>query len=94
MAINAFSKRLSERLRSMRGEATFREFAPKLGLDARSLHRIESGEHNVTLSTLATICEKLNCTAGELLDEGKPLSKPAKKTPPKKKTAPSRKKPS
>ncbi len=92
--MNDFSKRLGERLRSLRGEATLREFAPKLGLDARALHRIESGEQNITLETLATICERLNCRAGDLIDAA--VSNPAgrNKLAAKKKTAPSRKKPS
>jgi len=91
--MNDFTKRLGERLRSLRGDATLREFAPKLGLDARGLHRIESGEQNVTLETLLTICQRLKCKAGDLIDESS--DGPAlKTTAAKKKTAPVRKKPS
>ncbi len=91
--MNVFLQRLGERLRGLRGEASLREFAPKLGLDARALNRIERGEHNVTLETLLTICQKLGCTAGHLLDETSkgPSPKVAKA---KKKTAPRLKKPS
>ena len=91
--INVFLKRLGMRLRSLRGEASLREFAPKVGLDARALNRIERGEHNVTLETLATICQRLKCTAGSLLDEG--MDSPAPTNPSvKKKTASHVKKPS
>ena len=91
--MSAFSKRLGERLRLLRGEATLREFAPTLGLDAQSLHRIESGKQNVTLDTLDTICQRLKCKAGDLIDE--PSDGPAtKKGPAKKKTASLVKKPS
>lgn len=88
-----FSKRLGERLRALRGEATLRAFAPTIGLDAQSLHRIERGEQNVTLDTLSTICERLGCQAGDLIDEPPPKSHSKKRTA-RKKTAPSRKKPS
>jgi len=91
--MNDFTKRLGERLRSLRGEATLREFAPQLGLGAKALHRIESGGQNITLETLATICEHLQCSAGDLLDESKDVPKPAI-SPRKKKTAPVQKRPS
>jgi transcriptional regulator with XRE-family HTH domain len=85
-----FRQRLGENLKLIRGEATLRDFAPKVGLDARSLHRIENGEQNVTLDTLSKIAEGLNFTAGDLLDEKSP---PLRGNSSKKKTA-SKKKPS
>lgn len=72
--MGAFSKRLGDRLRLLRGEATLREFAPTLGLDAQGLHRIERGEQNVTLETLETICQRLKCKAGDLIDAGEPTT--------------------
>lgn len=88
-----FAERLGARLRALRGEATLREFAPSVGLDARALHRIESGMQNVTLETLAIICQRLNCSAGALLDEPAGDTAP-KKAKAKKKTASLVKKPS
>lgn len=66
--MNDFTKRLGRRLRTLRGDATLREFAPRLGLQLKALHRIETGAQNVTLETLFTICLRLQCDAGELLD--------------------------
>lgn len=90
---NAFAERLGERLRALRGDATLRAFAPTVGLDARALHRIERGEQNVTLATLAAVCEALGCRAGDLIDEKTALSA-RKKSSAKKKTAPPKRKPS
>ena len=50
-------KQLGQYLRKRRGEMTLPAFARKLGISSSSLHRMEMGEKNVTLTTL----ERLKC---------------------------------
>ena len=44
-------------------------FARRVGLHQSSVNRIEQGVQNVTIDTLQVLCDRLRCTAGELLDE-------------------------
>ncbi len=55
-------------MRARRGALTQKAFARKVGVDQASVNRIELGEQNVTIDTLQTICDRLKCTAGDLLD--------------------------
>jgi len=43
-------------------------FARKIGVDQASVNRIELGEQNVTIDTLQQICDRLKCSASDLLD--------------------------
>ena len=40
---------------------TYAEFARKLGVSVSSLHRMEMGEQNVTLTTLEHLLGRLKC---------------------------------
>ena len=42
-----------------RGELSYAEFAKKVGLSHTTLHRLERGEHHLTLNKLETILERL-----------------------------------
>lgn len=64
-----FAKRLGRNLRKRRGEESIRDFASRAGLSKSELHRIESGEHNPSLSTVEMICTRLKCSIGELFGE-------------------------
>ncbi|WP_375207690.1 helix-turn-helix domain-containing protein [Hyphococcus sp.] len=63
-----FRENLAENMRARRGALTQKAFARKVGVDQASVNRIELGEQNVTIDTLQTICDRLKCTAGDLLD--------------------------
>lgn len=60
------SKRLSERLRTLRGDMPQLQFAKKLGISSSSLNRIEIGEQNVTLEMLERFCVRLKCDIADL----------------------------
>jgi DNA-binding Xre family transcriptional regulator len=62
-------QKLAENMRKLRGAATQREFARKLGISAASLNRIESASQNVSLATVERICRQLRCTVGSLFGE-------------------------
>jgi len=46
-------------LRKARGSLSYADFAKKVGVSHTTLHRIERGEHHITLSKLETILSKL-----------------------------------
>jgi DNA-binding Xre family transcriptional regulator len=71
-AMEKLTKRLSKRLKSLRGEQTLRGFARKLGIHAGSLNRLEQGQQNVTVKTLQKLCDRLKCDIGDLFKEDDP----------------------
>jgi DNA-binding Xre family transcriptional regulator len=65
-------QRLAQEIRRRRGEATYREFARRLGIGLSTLHRIENCEENVALDLLEQLCARLRCEVADLfpaLDE-------------------------
>lgn len=67
--MNTIRENLANNLRRLRGDTTQRVFARKIGIAQASLNRFEQGTQNVTIDTLATICVRLKCKPGDLLDE-------------------------
>ena len=63
-----FHQRLAKKLKKLRGEATQREFARRIGINAGSLNRLEQARQNVTLATLHKICVRLRCDIVDLFD--------------------------
>ena len=61
-------KQLGQFLRKRRGEMTLSAYARKLGISSSSLHRMEMGEQNVTLTTLERLLKRLKCSAGDVFD--------------------------
>lgn len=59
---------LAENIRIRRGGMTQHAFARRLGLHQSTINRIELGLQNVTLDTVQLICDRLHCSAGDLLD--------------------------
>lgn len=53
-------KQLAAFLRKKRGDLSFAKFSKKAGVSHTTLHRLERGEHHLTLSKLETVLEKLN----------------------------------
>ena len=67
-----FGKRVRS-LRRARG-LTQEQLAEAADLNPRTVQKIEAGQINILLTTLARIQSALNCTAGELFDaEGAPF---------------------
>ena len=62
-------KQLGSFLRKRRGELTLMQFSKKLGISDATLHRLEQGEQNVTITTLERLSERLKCKVGEMLGE-------------------------
>lgn len=63
------AKKLSKRLKQLRGNQTQREFARRLNIDQGTLNRLEQATHNITLKTLQNICDRLKCSIGWLFME-------------------------
>ena len=66
--MTSLRKNLAKNIRARRGNATQLAFARKLGIDQASVNRIELEEQNVTIDTLQHLCDRLKCTAEDLLD--------------------------
>jgi len=64
----SMQKQLGQYLRKRRGEMTLPAFARKIGISSSSLHRMEMGEQNVTLTTLERLLKRLKCKAADLFD--------------------------
>jgi transcriptional regulator with XRE-family HTH domain len=52
-------RQLAKFLRKKRGSLSYAAFGKKLGVSHTTLHRIERGEHHITLDKLETILVKL-----------------------------------
>lgn len=52
-------RQLAKFLRKARGSLSYADFAKRAGVSYTTLHRIERGEHHVTLSKLETILNRL-----------------------------------
>ena len=52
-------KQLAEFLRKERGASSYADFAKRAGLSHTTLHRIERGEHHLTLSKLEIMLRRL-----------------------------------
>lgn len=59
---------LAKNLKKYRGEISHSEFARQLKLPKSVLHRLETGEHNPTLSTIEMLLKALKCKPSDLLE--------------------------
>jgi DNA-binding Xre family transcriptional regulator len=64
----SMQKQLGQFLRKRRGEMTLPAYARKLGISSSSLHRMEMGEQNVTLTTLERLLKRLKCNTADVFD--------------------------
>lgn len=62
-------KQLGQFLRKKRGDLSCPALARKLGLSSSSLHRMEMGEQNVTLTTLEHLLQRLKCTVADVFTD-------------------------
>lgn len=53
-------RQLAKFLRRRRGSLSYADFARRVGVSYTTLHRIERGEHHLTLNKLETILNRLN----------------------------------
>ncbi len=67
--VNRFRKNLAANLRALRANQTQVVFARRIGVGQSTLNRLEQGMQNITIDTLETICDRLNCTTGDLLEK-------------------------
>ena len=64
----SMQKQLGQYLRKKRGEMTLPAFARKLGISSSSLHRMEMGEQNVTLTTLERLLKRLKRNTSDVFN--------------------------
>ena len=68
MAVS-MQKQLGKYLRQRRGQMSLPAFARKLGISSSSLHRMEMGEQNVTLTTLELLLKRLKCSPSDVFGD-------------------------
>jgi transcriptional regulator with XRE-family HTH domain len=56
-------------LRKARGSLSYADFAKKVGVSHTTLHRIERGEHHITLNKLETILSRLKIKLKDVFPE-------------------------
>jgi len=62
-------RQLAKFLRKARGSLSYADFAKKVGVSHTTLHRIERGEHHITLNKLETILNKLRLSLKDVFPE-------------------------
>lgn len=60
---------LAKYLRKARGELSYAQFSNKTGVSHTTLHRLERGEHHLTLSKLETVMNKLKIKLSDIFPE-------------------------
>jgi transcriptional regulator with XRE-family HTH domain len=67
MRLSPYDERVAAFLRRKRGEMTYRQFAPKLGMSSSTLHRLENLEQSITLAKLHALAMRVRTTIEEIL---------------------------
>jgi transcriptional regulator with XRE-family HTH domain len=60
---------LAKYLRKARGSMSYAQFSKKTGISHTSLHRIERGEHHLTLNKLGTVMDKLKIKLSDVFPD-------------------------
>jgi len=60
---------LAKYLRKARGELSYAQFGKKVGISHTTLHRIERGEHHLTLNKLETVMTKLKIRLSDIFPD-------------------------
>lgn len=66
MRASPYDRKVAEFLRKRRGNQTYRDFAPKLGMSSSGLHRLENLEKSITLAKLHKLAQRLRTTVEEI----------------------------
>lgn len=67
MSSSPYDRKVAEFLRERRGERTYREFAPILGITRSTLHRLENVEQSITLEKLHKLAKRMRTSVPEIL---------------------------
>jgi transcriptional regulator with XRE-family HTH domain len=59
-------KQLAAFLRKERGALSYAKFSKMVGLSHTTLHRLERGEHHLTLNKLERVLEKMNVSLKDI----------------------------
>jgi DNA-binding Xre family transcriptional regulator len=65
----SLQKQLGQFLRKKRGDMSYPASSRKIGISSSSLHRMEMGEQNVTITTLEHLLKRLKCSVSEVFDD-------------------------
>jgi transcriptional regulator with XRE-family HTH domain len=65
----SFDAQLARFLRKARGGLSYAQFAKKTGLSHTTLHRIERGEHRLTLHKLERVLDKLKLRLSDVFPD-------------------------
>jgi len=60
---------LAKFLRKSRGELSYAQFAKKTGISHTTLHRLERGEHHLTINKLETMMRKLKLKLSDIFPD-------------------------
>jgi len=60
---------LAQYLRKARGEMSYVQFGKKIGISNTTLHRMERGEHHLTLYKLETVMSRLKIKLGDVFPD-------------------------
>ena len=64
-----YDRQLARYLRKARGSLSYADFAKKVGVSHTTLHRVERGEHHLTLDKLETILVGLKATLKDVFPD-------------------------
>jgi len=62
-------REIARYLRKARGSLSYADFSKKVGVSYTTLHRIERGEHHITLNKLETILNRLKIKLKDVFPE-------------------------
>jgi transcriptional regulator with XRE-family HTH domain len=65
----SFDVQLGKFLRKTRGELSYIQFSKRTGISHTTLHRLERGEHHLTLNKLETVLNKLKIKLSDVFPD-------------------------
>ena len=69
MRKRSLDKQLADFLRKARGELSYAQFSKKVGVSHTTLHRIERGEHRLTIDKLEVVLDKLKIKLSDVFPD-------------------------
>lgn len=69
MRKTSLDKQLAKFLHKAQGDLSFVKFAKKVGVSHTTLHRLQAGEHHLTLAKLETITDKLKVKLSDVFPD-------------------------
>jgi transcriptional regulator with XRE-family HTH domain len=65
----SLDSQLAKYLRKARGELSYFQFSKTTGISHTTLHRLEKGEHHLTLNKLETVMDKLKIKLADIFPD-------------------------